>query len=69
MSTPNNNLQDLNKEELKNTTGGSILGGDDNSGMIQTQGYVSISQTDENGDTSSTDLSYGNGSMFQNESE
>ena len=57
--------QELNEKELKETNGGSALGNglagnDHNSQMISTGGFVSISSTDDNGDTSSHDVSYGN---------
>ena len=73
MSTPSNpqkgQTQDLSNEEAKNTSGGSLLGGDDNMLTGVSQGYVNLSQTDEDGETSSTNLDYGSGSLLQNESE
>ena len=61
--------QELKQDEQKAINGGSILGGDDNMLTAITQGYINISQTDEDGETSSTNLDFGSGSLFQNESE
>ncbi len=61
--------QELNQQELNNTNGGSLLGngllGNDSNRLTAiTQGYLDISNTDDNGDTSSTHIGYGSGSMF-----
>ena len=72
MSTQNQNNskpQDLNEQEQQETTGGSLLGngllGNDNNTLTGiTQGYVNVSNTDDNGDTSSTGVDFGSGSMF-----
>lgn len=61
--------QELNQQEQKAINGGSLLGGDDNMFKAVTQGYVNTSHTDEDGDTESNNISYGSGSMFQNESD
>lgn len=63
------NTENLNNEELKNTTGGSLLGGDDSMIKGVTQGYVNVSNTDEDGETRSTNLDFGSGSMFQKEND
>lgn len=62
-------LQELKTEELKHVNGGSLLGGDDSMIKLITEGYVNISNTDKDGDTSSTHIGFGSGSMFQNESD
>lgn len=62
-------LQELKTDELKTVNGGSLLGGDDNMFKAVTQGYVNVSNTDDDGDTSSTNLSFGSGSLFHNESD
>ena len=59
------NTENLNQDELKNTTGGSLLGGDDSMLKGVTQGYVNLSHTDEDGETESTNLDFGSGSMFE----
>lgn len=61
--------QELNQQEQKAINGGSLLGGDDNMFKAITQGYVNYSHTDEDGDTESTNISYGSGSLFQSESD
>ena len=69
MSTPANKpagYEELKSEDQKEVNGGSILGlGNDNSSnTIISQGYISGSHTDDDGQTSSSSLGYGNGSMF-----
>lgn len=63
------NTENLSEEELKNTSGGGLLGGgllgDDSAVKGVTQGYVNLSNTDDDGDTSSTRLDFGSGSMFE----
>lgn len=61
------NTQELNQNEMKNVNGGALLGllGDDSMIKGMTQGYVNISNTDKDGDTESTNLSFGSGSIFQ----
>ncbi len=73
MSTENKNkgTQDLNEQDQKNTSGGSLLGNgllgnDDYRQTAVTQGYLNVSNTDDNGDTSSTNIGFGSGSMFDN---
>jgi len=59
--------QELNFNEMKNVNGGALLGllGDDSMIKGVTEGYVNISHTDEDGETESTNLSFGSGSIFQ----
>lgn len=59
--------QELNQTEMKNVNGGALLGllGDDSMIKGVTQGYVNVSHTDEDGETESTNLAFGSGSMFQ----
>lgn len=69
MSTQNKGTQDLNEQEQKETTGGSLLGNgllgnDSNTITGVTQGFVNVSNTDDNGDTSSTGLDFGSGSLL-----
>ncbi len=61
------NTENLSEEELKNTTGGGLLGlgGDDSMLKGVTEGYVNVSNTDRDGDTSSTRLDFGSGSIFE----
>lgn len=59
------NTENLSEDELKNTSGGGLLGGDDSMLKGVTQGYVNVSNTDEDGDTSSTRLDFGSGSVFE----
>lgn len=64
--------QELSNRELQEINGGSLLGNgllgnDSNAITAVTQGYLTVSNTDDNGDTSSTSLSYGNGSMFSSQ--
>jgi len=64
------NTENLSEEELKNTSGGGLLGGgllggDDSAVKGVTQGYVNLSNTDEDGNTSSTGLDFGSGSVFE----
>lgn len=68
------NTENLNQEDQKNTTGGSLLGGgllggDDSTTKAVTQGYVNLSNTDDDGDTSSTNLDFGSGSLLDSQSE
>lgn len=69
MSQNPKNTQDLNQDEQKATNGGSLLGGDDNMFKAVSQGYVNVSNTDDDGDTSSTNLDFGSGSLLDNKSE
>lgn len=64
--------QELNQQEQKNINGGSLLGNgllgnDSNVLTAVTQGYLDISNTDDNGQTSSTHVGYGSGSIFSSE--
>ena len=61
------NTQELNLNEMKAINGGSILGlgGDNSIFKAVTEGYVNVSHTDDDGDTESTNLSFGSGSIFQ----
>ena len=54
--------QELTNEELKNTNGGSILGlgNDNNTNIISIGGSIGYSHTDDDGQTSSSSISYGN---------
>ena len=63
--------QELNLHEMQAVNGGALLGllGDDSMIKGVLQGYVSISHTDENGDTESTDLSFGLGSIFESRND
>jgi len=65
------NTQELNQNEMKNVNGGALLGllGDDSMIKGMTQGYVNISNTDKDGDTESTNLSFGSGSIFQSSND
>jgi len=59
--------QELNLNEMKAVNGGSLLGlGGDNS-IIKavTEGYLNLSNTDSDGETESTNISFGTGSIFQ----
>ncbi len=61
--------QELNQQEMNNTNGGSLLGngllGNDGNRLTAiTEGYVNVSNTDDNGDTSSTNIGYGSGSLL-----
>jgi hypothetical protein len=69
MSQNPNSTKDLNQDEQKAANGGSLLGGDDSMIKGVTQGYVNVSNTDDDGDTSSTNIDFGSGSLLQNESE
>lgn len=72
MSTENKNkgTQDLNEQDQKNTSGGSLLGngllGNDNN-MIKAvdQGYVNVSNTDDDGRTSSSNINFGDGGLLE----
>lgn len=61
--------QEIAQQEQKEINGGSLLGngllGND-SNMIKgiTEGYGDVSNTDDNGDTSSTHIGFGSGSIF-----
>ena len=59
--------QELNLNEMKAVNGGALLGllGDDSMIKGMTEGYLNISHTDKDGDTESTNLSFGTGSIFQ----
>jgi len=59
--------QELNLNEMKNVNGGALLGlfGDDSMIKGVTEGYLNISHTDNDGETESTNLSFGSGSIFQ----
>ncbi len=59
--------QELNLNEMKAVNGGALLGllGDDSMIKGVTQGYINISNTDKDGETESTNLSFGTGSIFQ----
>lgn len=59
--------QELNLNEMKAVNGGALLGllGDDSMIKGITEGYVNVSHTDEDGNTESTNLSFGSGSIFQ----
>lgn len=65
------NTENLNEEELKATTGGSILGigGDNSSTKLGTQGYVNLSNTDSDGDTESTNIDFGSGSLLDTKND
>jgi hypothetical protein len=57
--------EELKETELKETNGGLLGIGDDNSSLTAiTQGTVNLSHTDENGDTESTNLDFGTGSLL-----
>lgn len=62
-------IQELNQQELQNTNGGSLLGGDDSMLKIVTQGYVSYSHTDEDGDTESSRIDFGSGSLLESQND
>ncbi len=56
--------QNLSEKEMQETNGGSaigngLLGNDSNTQYISTGGYVGISSTDDQGRTSSHDISFG----------
>lgn len=60
------NIQELNREEMQATNGGLLgLGGDSSILKIVSEGYINISRTDEDGDTESTNLSFGTASLFE----
>ena len=57
--------EELNTEELKETSGGILGLGDDNSSVTTIlQGGVGLSHTDEDGNTESTNLDFGTGSLL-----
>lgn len=62
-------LQELKTEELQHVNGGSLLGGDDSMIKLISEGYINISNTDDDGDTSSTHIGFGSGSLFSSESD
>ena len=66
MKTQDQRPEELKQDEQKEVNGGSLLGLDnDNSrSTLLDQGYITGSHTDDDGQTSSSSLSYGNGSMF-----
>jgi len=59
--------QGLNLTEMKAVNGGALLGllGDDSMIKGVTEGYINLSHTDEDGETESTNISFGSGSIFQ----
>jgi len=61
------NFRELNQAELQHTNGGALLGllGDDSMLKGALEGYVNISHTDEDGNTESTNLGFGLGSIFE----
>lgn len=69
-STPNSTpetparSEELQSSDLKETNGGSILGNDNSSITGIITGAVNLSHTDENGDTESTNLDFGTGSLL-----
>jgi len=65
------NFRELNQNELQHTNGGALLGllGDDSMIKGVLQGYVNVSHTNEDGETESTNLSFGLGSMFESQND
>lgn len=63
--------QELNMQEMQAVNGGALLGllGDDSILKGVLEGYVNISHTDEDGNTESTNLSFGLGSIFQSQND
>jgi hypothetical protein len=63
--------QELNLHEMQAVNGGALLGllGDDSMIKGVLQGYVNISHTDEDGETESTNLSFGLGSIFESQND
>jgi len=58
-------LQELNFDELKNVNGGLLGLGDGNSSITGIlQGTLGVSNTDSDGNTESTDVNFGLGSIF-----
>lgn len=58
-------LQVLNNSEMR-----QINGGDDNSSIMGVlQGYIGISSTDDDGDTESTVIDFGLGSIFSSQND
>jgi len=63
--------QELSLHEMQAVNGGALLGllGDDSMIKGVLQGYVNISHTDEDGETESTNLSFGLGSIFESQND
>jgi len=63
--------QELNLHEMQAVNGGALLGllGDDSMIKGVLQGYVNISHTNEDGETESTNLSFGLGSIFESQND
>jgi len=58
-------LQELNFDELKNVNGGLLGLGDGSSSLGGVlEGMLGVSHTDEDGNTESTNVNFGLGSMF-----
>ena len=57
--------QELNQAEMKAVNGGALLGllGDDSMIKGVTEGYINLSNTNDDGETESTNISFGSGSM------
>lgn len=59
--------QELNLQEMRDINGGllGLFGGDgSSSGMLSLEGFLSISSTDEDGDTNNTKIHFGLGSLL-----
>lgn len=74
MSTQNQNrTEDLNQEEAKNTSGGGLLGGGSSDGMTSVLHGgsldISNSNTDEDGNSSSTGISGSVDSLLYNQND
>ncbi len=56
---------------MQNTNGGSLLGlgGDDSMLKVATQGSVSYSHTDEDGETESSRIDFGSGSLLESQND
>ena len=61
--------QDLNQQEQKAVNGGSLLGGDDSMFKAVSQCYVNAAHTDEDGETESTNIDFGSGSLFESKND
>jgi hypothetical protein len=63
--------QELNQNEMKAVNGGALLGllGDDSMIKGVTEGYLNLSHTDDDGETESTNISFGSGSIFQSQND
>ena len=64
--------QELNEKEQQEITGGSalgngLLGNNGNSLNIETGGFINISNTDDEGNTSSHSIDFGNSSSAQSQ--